>query len=143
VLRASKPQQAQLLDLAEQRLASGDVQGAQKLAQDALNRPDQDTARALFVLARAATLNRDVQGARTYFERTLAVAREPRLVAWSHIYLGRIFDLQENREAALRHYRAALATSDVTTEAKAAAERGLQQPYQPPVARRREEQEKP
>ncbi|HEV8523814.1 MAG TPA: hypothetical protein VGQ71_04895, partial [Terriglobales bacterium] len=137
------PPQAQLLNLAEQRLASGDAPGAQKLAQEALNRPEEDTARALFVLARAASLNRDMQGARTYFERTLAVAREPRVLAWSHIYLGRIFDLQENREAALRHYRAALAAGDSTAETKAAAERGLQQPYQPPVARRSEEQKNP
>jgi hypothetical protein len=143
VVRASNPAQAQLLNLAEQRLASGDAPGAQKLAQEALNRPEEDTARALFVLARAATLNRDMQGARTYFERTLAVAREPRVLAWSHIYLGRIFDLQENREAALRHYRAALAAGDSTAETKVAAERGLQQPYQPPVARHNEEQEKP
>lgn len=143
VVRASNPQQAQLLELAEQRLAAGDAPGAQALAQEALNRPDQDAARALFVLARAATLNRDMQGARTYFERTLEVAREPRVMAWSHIYLGRIFDLQENREAALRHYRAALAAGEITAETRAAAERGLQQPYQPPVARQREKQEEP
>ena len=49
-----------------------------------------------------------MQGARNYFERALEVAQEPKVVAWSHIYLGRIFDLQEEREAAMDHYRAAV-----------------------------------
>ncbi len=64
--------------------------------------------RALFILAEVATHNSDMQGARSYFERALEVAHEPKVVAWSHIYLGRIFDLQEDRAAALDHYRAAV-----------------------------------
>jgi hypothetical protein len=76
-----------------------------------------------------------MRGARTYFERTLEMAREPRMLAWSHIYLARIFDLQENRGAAVEHYRAALAAGDTTPDTRAAAERGLAQPYQPPTAR--------
>lgn len=142
VVRASKRRPARLLDLAEDRLVSGDASAAQKLAQEALQKPDEDQARALFILARAATLNQDMHGARTYFERTLEVAREARMLAWSHIYLGRIFDLQANREAALIHYRAALAAGDNTTETKAAAERGLQQAYAPPVSRPETQQEK-
>jgi hypothetical protein len=55
-------------------------------------------------------------------------------VAWSHIYLGRIFDLQEERDAAVQHYRAALQASNTLPEAKAAAEQGLKKPYEPPVA---------
>ena len=121
------------LELAEERLGSGDLAGARQLADAALADPQQDHARALFILARAATLGRDMQGARTYFERTLEVAREPRLVAWSHIYLARILDLQENREEALKHYRAALAAGDDKPDTKTAAERGLQQPYEPPA----------
>jgi tetratricopeptide (TPR) repeat protein len=138
VVRASNREQAQPADLAEQRLRAGDLAGAQKLAQQALQEKQGDPARALFVLARAATLGKDMNGARTYFERTLEVAREPRLVAWSHIYLGRIYDLQENRETALQHYRAALQAGDNTSETRTAAERGLKQPYEPPVARQRQ-----
>ena len=135
VLRASNAEKAPLLDLAERRLASGDIDSARKLAQQALDEKQGDSARALFILARAATLNRDMAGARGYFERTLQVASEPRVVAWSHIYLGRIFDLQENRGAALEHYRAALSAGDAAPETKAAAERGLKQPYEPPSSR--------
>jgi hypothetical protein len=73
-----------------------------------------------------------MQGARSYFQQALDVAHEPKVVAWSHIYLGRIFDLEEDRVAALDHYRAALSTGGSLPEAKAAAEHGLAQPYEPP-----------
>ena len=136
VVRAGRVKPGDPLDTAEERLASGDLNGARQLADAALASPNEDHARALFVLARAATLGRDMQGARTYFERTLEVAREPRMVAWSHIYLARILDLQESREEALKHYRAALAAGDDKPDTKTAAERGLQQPYEPPAAAR-------
>jgi hypothetical protein len=77
-------------------------------------------------------MNRDIQGARSYFEQALGSGHDPTVTAWSHIYLGRIFDLQEDREAALDQYRAALTASTSLPEAKAAAERGIQQPYEPP-----------
>jgi hypothetical protein len=74
-------------------------------------------------------------GARSYFERTLEVAREPRMLAWSHIYLGRIYDLQENRDAALTQYRAALSAGAQGADTRVAAERGLAQAYEPPQKR--------
>src|SRR6184192_610535 len=64
--------------------------------------------------------------------RDLESPHEPKVVALSYIYLGRIFDLQEDREAALGHYRAALNAGAALPEAKAAAERGIQQAYEPP-----------
>jgi len=134
LVHTGKVRSADPLEVAEERLTSGDLNGARQLAGDALASPQQDHARALFILARAATLGRDMPGARTYFERTLEVAREPRMVAWSHIYLARILDLQENREEALQHYRAALAAGDDKPDTKTAAERGLQQPYEPPAS---------
>jgi tetratricopeptide (TPR) repeat protein len=102
------------------------------LAQQALDEEQEDAGRALFILAEIATANSDMQGARTYFERALQTAREPKVIAWSHIYLGRIYDLQANRDAAVDHYRAALSTGGTFPEVKSAAERGLQQPYEPP-----------
>lgn len=132
LLHASRSLQPKLLVTAEQRLSAGDTENAKKLAQQVLDTKTEDPGRALFILAQVATMNRDMQGARNYFEQALGVAHEPKVVAWSHIYLGRIFDLQENRAAALDHYRAALNASVSLPEAKAAAERGLQQPYEPP-----------
>ena len=134
-LSASKRRQPQLVDLAEQRMESRDFAGAQQIAHQALEK-NEDPARALFILARAASQTGDMKGARVYFERTLEVAREPRIVAWSHIYLGRIFDLQEERDAAVAQYRAALSAGDTAAETRGAAERGIQQPYElPPQAR--------
>jgi hypothetical protein len=133
LLHVTRPNE-HLLQNAEKQLTAGDVVTAQKLAQQALDENREDQGRALFILAQTATMNRDMQGARTYFERALAVAQEPKVIAWSHIYLGRIFDLQENREAALTHYRAALTAGGSLPEAKAAAERGLQTPYEPPAS---------
>jgi len=132
LLRVSRPAQPRLLVTAEQRLSAGDSDGAKKLAQQALDAKSEDPGRAFFILAQVATMNRDLQGARNYFEQALGVAHEPKVVAWSHIYLGRIFDLQEERAAALDHYRAALTASAQLPEVKAAAERGIQQPYEPP-----------
>ena len=61
------------------------------------------------------------------------------MIAWSHIYLGRIFDLKEDRLAAVDQYRAAMdAAGKTVPEAKLAAQRGLDQPYEPPVPKQAE-----
>jgi len=135
VLRFARPKEQHLLLLAEKRLAAGDLKTAQELSDQALRDGQEDPGRALFILAQVAAANKDMAGAASYFERALKVAREPKVVAWSHIYLGRIFDLQEQRENALNQYHAALSTGGTLPEVKAAAERGLQQPYEPPAPR--------
>jgi tetratricopeptide (TPR) repeat protein len=128
-----------LLLNAERRLAAGDAETAQKLAQQALDEQKEDSGRALFILAEVATANRDMDGARNFFEKALQTAHEPKVIAWSHIYLGRIFDLKEDRFAAMDQYRAALNVAGGTPpEAKQAAERGLQEQYEPPVAKQPE-----
>jgi len=125
-----------LLVRAERRLAAGDSETAQKLAQQALDGQEEDSGRALFILAEIATQHRDMDGARKYFEQALQIAHEPKVIAWSHIYLGRIFDLREDRFAAVDQYRAALdAANGTLPEAKLAAQKGLEQPYEPPVAK--------
>ncbi len=131
LLHLSRPAEGKLLIAAEKRLSAGDTESAQKLAQQALEEKSEDQGRALFILAEVATHNSDMQGARNYFERALEVAHEAKVVAWSHIFLGRIFDLQEDRPAALDHYRAAESAGSALPEAKAAAELGLRQPYEP------------
>ncbi|HYW38492.1 MAG TPA: hypothetical protein VE957_10290 [Terriglobales bacterium] len=139
LLHLARPRNDNLLLNAERRLAAGDPETAQKLAQKALDEQEEDSGRALFILAEVATANRDMEGARTYFERALQMAHEPKVIAWSHIYLGRIFDLKEDRLAAVDQYRAALdAAGGGLPEAKLAAQRGLDQPYEPPVAKQPE-----
>jgi len=132
LLHLARPKNEHLLLNAERRLSAGDPETAQKLAQQALDEEEEDPGRALFILAQVATVNRDMEGARTYFERALQRAHEPKVIAWSHIYLGRIYDLKAEREAAVDHYRAALNAGGTLPEVKSAAERGLDQPYEPP-----------
>jgi hypothetical protein len=137
LLHLSRPSDQRLLQTAEKRLAAGDLKTAEQLAQQAIDEGREDKGRALFVMAQVATANRDMAGATGYFERAIQVAQEPKVVAWSHIYLGRIYDLQEQRETAVDHYHAALTAGSALPEVKAAAERGLQQPYEPPASSQR------
>jgi len=134
LLHLARARNENLLLTAERRLASGDPETAQKLAQQALDEGQGDVGRALFVLAQVASMNRDMDGAKGYFERALQTAHEPKVIAWSHIYLGRIFDLKEDRLAAVDQYRAALSSpGGELPEVKTAAQHGIDQPYEPPV----------
>jgi tetratricopeptide (TPR) repeat protein len=134
VLHFARPKDQHLLVLAEKRLLTGDLKTSQDLAEQALHDGHEDAGRALFILAQIATAKRDMAGATGYFEQALKVAQEPKVIAWSHIYLGRIFDLQERRENALDEYHAALTAGATLPEVKAAAEKGLKQPYEPPAS---------
>jgi hypothetical protein len=61
--------------------------------------------------------------------RVRAAAVEPRLVAWSHIYLGRILDLDCKRPEAVSEYQQALAARDGQQDTRLAAERGVKAAY--------------
>ena len=138
VMQASKRASQKKIDLAESALASGNPAEAGKLAQDSL-RANEDPGRAYFVLAKVASFSGDMQGAQTDFQKALETANDPHVIAWSHIYLGRILDLQGERDSAVAQYKAALATHDVPADAQSSAERGLQQPYEPPRAEHKDQ----
>jgi tetratricopeptide (TPR) repeat protein len=127
---ATNPKPDSKIDQAERALASGNPGGAVQLAQEALA-ANEDAGRCYFVLASAASLGGNMQDAKDDFVKAAAAAKDPRVAAWSHIYLGRIFDLQDERDAALEQYRAALGVPEISAEARQAAERGLQSPYEP------------
>jgi hypothetical protein len=137
VLHLSRPKEGRLLTTAEERLSAGDSATAERLAKEALAEKTEDPGRALFILAQIS-LKGNIDGARDYFEKALQATSEPQVVAWSHVYLGRIYDLEDDEEGgplraqAVQHYKAAAGVSDSLPEAKAAAEQGLQKPYQPP-----------
>jgi len=135
VLGRSKPRKLTGLDLAEARLAAGDPATASSLARQALT-VHADTlesvaegARADFILARAAILTGHPEDAINDFQKTLAATKEPRLMAWSHIYLGRMLDLDCKRDEAVAEYHEALAARDGQQDTRLAAERGVKAAY--------------
>ena len=133
VMQAAKQKQESKIDQAERALASGNPEGAVQLAQESLA-ANEDPGRCYFVLARAASLGGNMDTAKEDFEKAASAANDPRTKAWSHIYLGRILDLQDEREAAVEQYKAALNVSDISPDTRSAAERGIQSPYEPPDA---------
>jgi hypothetical protein len=131
------PDEVHQLNVAEQKLASGDREGAQKIAEQVLqhNHGGDAPGHAAFILARIASLSGHMEEARTSFEQAASSAHDPRTLAWSHIYLGRIYDIQQERGRAVEHYQAALNAGDPSADTKAAAEKGLANPYQPGQSR--------
>jgi hypothetical protein len=135
VLQRPKPRVLTGLDLAEARLAAGDVATASGLAHQALTVHDDtiqavaDEARANFILARVAIMTRHPEEAIDRFQKTIASTKDPRLVSWSHIYLGRMLDLDCKRDPAVAEYKEALATRDGALDTRLAAERGVKAAY--------------
>jgi len=135
VLGRSKPRKLTGLDLAEAKLASGDAGAASALARQVLAEPSDSLesvangARANFILARAAAMTGHPEDAIDRFQKTLATTKEPRLLAWSHIYLGRMLDLDCKRDEAVSEYRLALTERDGQQDTRLAAERGVKAAY--------------
>ena len=133
--RSKPPKQLEGLDLAEARLAAGDIGTASAMARQALAVHSDtlqnvaDNARANFILARAAILSGHPEEAISRFQTTLATTREPRLMAWSHIYLGRMLDLECKRDQAISEYKLALENRDGQQDTRLAAERGVKAAY--------------
>ncbi len=122
------------LDLAEMKMFKGDLSGATALANSALADPHADHARAHYVLARINLMQRQPGAAIGDFQATLDTSKDPRMLAWSHIYLGRLYDVNAERQKALTEYQAALTVRDAQPDTKAAAEKGLKEPFvAPPV----------
>jgi hypothetical protein len=141
VLTRSTPRKLTGLDLAEARLAAGDVATASMMARQALATYSDssiasdslaaadNSARAEFILARAAILTGHPDQAIEGFQRTLATSKNPRLLAWSHIYLGRMLDLDCKRDEAVTEYKEALKTRDGQLDTRLSAERGVKTAY--------------
>jgi tetratricopeptide (TPR) repeat protein len=135
VLQRPKPRVLTGLDLAEAKLAQGDAAAASAMAHKVLaDRSDTlesvaQEARANFILARADLLTHHPDEAIDHFQKTISTSKEPRLVAWSHIYLGRMLDVECKRDEAVSEYKAALAERDGQQDTRIAAERGVKSAY--------------
>jgi hypothetical protein len=97
----------------------------------------------MYGMAIASVLSGKAERARELFEllvsgRAAAGApsgspADPSILAWSHVYLGRIDDLEDERELAVDEYHAALAVPGAPEAARAAAQAGVETAYKPPA----------
>jgi hypothetical protein len=135
VLVQPKPHKLEGLDLAEFKLQSGDINGAAAMGRQALADKSSslqsvaNAARADFILARVAAMTGHPDEAIDRFQETLAQSKDARLISWSHIYLGRMLDLDCKRDAAVSEYKLALDHRDGQQDTRLAAERGLKIAY--------------
>ena len=128
------PRQLTGMQLAEMKMFKGDLEGASALAKAALADPNGDHSQAHFVLARIDLMQSQPGAAIGDFEETLKSSKDPRTLAWSHIYIGRLYDVVPDREKAVTEYQAALTVRDPQPDTKAAAEKGLKEPFVAPGA---------
>ena len=114
----------------EDSIAREEYEDAQRIF-DALSKQYGPRPRALYGLAIIATQQNKPELAKQYFTQVAASGADPHLKAWSHIYLGRMLDLEGNRKAALAEYAAALAAGDSSADTRAAAEKGMKEGFSP------------
>jgi tetratricopeptide (TPR) repeat protein len=142
------------MDLAEQKLSKGDkddVFAASDIAETALKKDPSD-AQAHYLLGRVDLMQGNPEEALNHLTKTVQLSRDPRTIAWAHIYLGRLYDLEgrdpdhpdvhPEREKAIAEYKEALAHRDSQPDTKAAAEKGIKEPFALPrrTARSSDEQ---
>jgi tetratricopeptide (TPR) repeat protein len=108
---AVKTEEERLLDQGDNLFYRGRYSEAKLAYQEVLEKVDAKSERALFGMAVVASNMRKPDLAEEYFQKTLEMARDLRLVTWSHIYLGRLYDLRGKRNDALAQYRAASLTA--------------------------------
>lgn len=89
-------------------------------------------AKSYYGLARIAALQKNPELAESLFQKVLELEPDSQTKAWSHVYLGRLADLANERETAQRQYQAALATQGASAAARKAAEQGLSQSFNTP-----------
>ena len=120
------------IKLAELKLMKGDLEGADDIASKILDDPKGDHAEAEYVLGQVSLLQKFPEDAITHFDAAVAGSKNPRTLAWSHIYLGRLYDLQPDRPRAINEYKLALTVRDPAPDSKAAAEKGIKTPFSTP-----------
>ena len=120
---------ARLLAEADAYLAAGNYAAARERYERILREMNPDEPGALYGMAILASVEQDREQAKRYFLRTLEQAHDTRILAWTHVYLGRIYDMEGERQQALAHYQAALALNTRLDKAEQAARRGLERPF--------------
>ncbi len=113
----------------------GDLAGALQEFQKALD-SNRNSSLAHYRIAEVFFLQKNYQAAANAYREALNGDGEPRWTeVWSHIQLGKIFDVTGQRERATNEYRQALQTNDNTQNAMELARKYLSSPYQRKVAK--------
>jgi tetratricopeptide (TPR) repeat protein len=112
----------------ERQIAARNPRGAEAAFQKVLSKyPDQP--RAWFGLGVVAYMNHDSGRAKQVFGRLTsgehAATGDPRVLAWSHVYLARLYDYEGNTSGAKAEYESALAVEGGPAEARQAAQKEL------------------
>ena len=92
---------------------------------------NKNSSLAHYRVAEVFFLQRNYQAAANAYRECLNGDADPRWTeVWSHIQLGKIFDITGQRERAVNEYRQALQTNDNTQGAGDEARRYIQKPYE-------------
>jgi tetratricopeptide (TPR) repeat protein len=122
------PEAIAALTEGEKRIAERNPRAAEVAFQKVLARyPDQ--IRAWYGLGMVALIDHDGPRAKQVFGRLTtgehAATQDPMVMAWSHIYLARIYDDEGQSDLAKSEYQAALSVQGGPDQARQAAQRGL------------------
>jgi hypothetical protein len=113
----------------QQLVAQGDLTGALVEYQKALD-SNKNSSLAAYRIGEIFFMQRNYQSAANSFRDALRGDGDPRWVeVWSHIELGRIFDVTGQRDRAVNEYRLAVQTNDNTQGAMNEARALMQKPY--------------
>ncbi len=114
----------------QQLVAQGDLIGALAEYQKALD-SNKNSSLASYRIAEIFFTQRNYQSAANSYRDALRGDGEPRWTqVWSHIGLGKIFDLTGQRDRAVQEYRLAVQTNDNTQGATNEARALLQKPFE-------------
>jgi tetratricopeptide (TPR) repeat protein len=114
----------------QQDVEQGDLTEALKEFQKALD-VNKNSSLAHYRVAEVFFQQKNYQAAANAYREALNGDGEPRWTeVWSHIQLGKIFDITGQRERATNEYRQALQTNDNTQGALEEARRYLQKAYE-------------
>jgi tetratricopeptide (TPR) repeat protein len=133
VLKSTPELQLRVHILKGQQLAAqGDLPGALAEYQKALEINSQSSL-VNFRIGEVLFTQRNYQASVNAYRDALSGDGEPRWTeVWSHIALGKIFDLTGQRDRAVNEYRLAAQTNDNSQGAVNEARQGLQKPYTRP-----------
>ena len=113
-------------------MAEGDTPGALAEYQKALT-ANPNSSLASYRIGEVLFNQRNYQAAANAYRDALRGDDEPKWTeVWSHIALGKIFDVTGQRDRAVNEYRQAVQTNDNTQGAVNEARKYLQQAYKRP-----------